>query len=100
MHPDDTVLFSSGKNIAVVADKLNHDLATLDHFFNDNSLIVNFKKSKTEFIFFGSHQKLAKNSTVYITMNGREIIETENYKYLGVTLDKNLNLQNHIDNFH
>ena len=29
-----------------------------------------------------------------------KISETENYKYLGVTLDKNLNLQSYVDNIH
>ena len=33
-------------------------------------------------------------------MNGRKIIESENYKYFGAILDKNLNLQSHIDNRH
>ena len=55
LYADDTVIFASGKNSAVVAEKLNHDLATLGNFFNDNSLVVNFKQSKTEFLLFGSN---------------------------------------------
>ena len=62
----------------VVAEELNHDLATLGNFFNDNSLVVNYKKFKTEFRFFGSHQRLSKNNT----MNGEKISETENCKVM------------------
>ena len=80
-----------------MAGKLNHDLTTLGNFFDDNSLVVNYKKSKTEFLLFGSHQRLSKNITVESL---RKISETQNYKYLGVTLDKNLNLQSHVYNIH
>ena len=100
LYADDTVIFASGKNSAVVAEKLNHDLVTLGNFFNDNSLVVNFKQSKTEFLLFGSNKRLSRNNTVNITMNGEKICETESYKYLGMTLDKNLNLQSHVHNIH
>ena len=78
---DNTVIFAAGKNSAVVANKLNHDLATLENTFIDNSLIVNFKKTKTEFVPF--YEKLSGTSTVEIIMNWRKTIESENYKYLG-----------------
>ena len=100
LYADDTVIFTSGKNSAVVAEKLNHDLATLGSFFNDNSLVVNYRKTKTEFLHFGSHKRLSKNNTIDITMNGEKISEIENYKYLGVKLDKKWNLQSHVDNIH
>ena len=93
LYADDTVIFTSEKNSAVVAEKLNHRLATLGAFFNDNSLVVHHKKPKTEFLLFGNHQRLSKNNTVDITMNGEKISKTESYKYLGVTLDNNLNRQ-------
>ena len=79
--------------------KLKHDLTTLGNFFDDNSF-VNYKKSKTDFLLFGSRQRLSKNIIADINMNGEKISETQNYKYLGVTLDKNLNLQSHFDNTH
>ena len=69
-----------------MAEKLNHNLITLGNFFDDNSLVVNYKKSKTEFLLFGNHQRLSTNITVDITMNGEKISEIENCKYLGVTL--------------
>ena len=60
------VIFVWGKHSAVVPDKQNHDLATLGYFINDNSLIVTFKKSKTEYLLFGSHHKLAKTALLIL----------------------------------
>ena len=60
LYVDDTVIFTSGKNSAVVAEKLNHEFTTFGNFFDDNSHVVNFKKSKTELLLFGSHQRLSK----------------------------------------
>ena len=60
------------KSSAVVAEKINHGLKTLDNFFDHNSL-VNYKKSKTEVLLFDSHQKLPKITTIDITMNGKKI---------------------------
>ena len=73
VYADDTVIFASGKNSAAMAEKLYHDLATLGNFFNDNSLVVNYKKSKTEFLLFGSHKRLSRNNTVNTTMNGKNL---------------------------
>ena len=76
LYADDTVIFTSAKSSAVVAEKLNHDLTTLGNFFDDNSLVVIYKISKPEFLLFGSHQRLSKNTTVHITMNSEKISET------------------------
>ena len=76
LYADDTVISTLGQNSAVVAEKLNHDFTTLRNFFNDNSLVVNYKTSRTEFLLFGSHQRLSKNITVDNTMNGEKISET------------------------
>ena len=100
LYADDTVIFTSEKNSAVVAEKLYHDLVNHENFFIDNSLVGNYKKSKTEVLLFDSHQELSKNNTVDITMNGEKISVTENYIYLGVALDRYLNLQSHVENIH
>ena len=60
-------------------------------------ITLNYKKSKTEFVLFGSHQKLAKTDTIEINMTGQKIVESDRYKYLGIILDKNLNLLSQFD---
>ena len=97
LYADDTVIFTSGKNSAVVAEELKHDLTGLRNIFDDNSLVVNYRKSNTEFLPFGSHKRLSKNATVDITMNGEKFSETEIYIYLGITFDRNSKLQSHDD---
>ena len=51
---------------------------------------------KTVFILFGYRNKLDKFRTSYVTILGSTIPESPNVKYLEVTLDKNLNLKEHI----
>ena len=94
------LLYLHQEKTAVVAEKLNHDLTTLGNFFDESSPVANFKKSTVEFLPCGSHQRLSKNTTVDIIMNGEKISETKSYKYLGVTFDKNVNLQSYFDNLH
>ena len=69
-----------------MGEKINHGLTTLGNFFDHNSL-VNYKKSKTGFLLFDSHQKLPKNNTIDITMKGKKISDPENCKYLDVIFD-------------
>ena len=64
-----------------------------------NNLVLNFKKGKTECVMFGTSQKLSKVSDIgplNITVNGSKINESATYKYLGVTLDKNLTFSEHL----
>ena len=51
---------------------------------------------KTEFIMFGYRNQLGKCKTSYITISGSTIPKSSSVKYLGVTLDENLNLKEHI----
>ena len=92
LYADDNVIFTSDKNSKEVAEKLNDDLKYLNDFFVENKMVVNLKKSKTEFVLFGSHQKLAKADEIEINMNNQKIVESDRYEYLGMQLDKNLNL--------
>ena len=93
---DDTVIFTSDKNSKEVAKKLNDDLKCLGGFFVENNLVVNLKKSKTEFVLFGNHQKLAKADEIdfrsRLIVIIKKIVESDRYEYLGMQLDKNLNL--------
>ena len=51
---------------------------------------------KTEFIMFGYRNQLAKCTTSYVTISDSTIPKSPSVKYLGVTLDENLNLKEHI----
>ena len=92
LYADDTVIFASDKNSKEAAEKLNNDLKYLGGFFVENNLVVNLKKSKTEFVLFGSHQKLAKADEIEVSINNQKIVKSDRYEYLGMQLDKNLNM--------
>ena len=92
LYADDTVIFTSDKNSKEVPEKLNNDLKYLGGFFVENNLVVNLKKSKTEFMLFGSHQKLAKADEIKVNINNHKIVKSDRYEYLGVQLDDNLNM--------
>ena len=52
------------------------------------------RKGKIECILFGTSQR-TKNKTLDVVHHHRTLSETNSYKYLGVQLDKNLNIRDH-----
>ena len=62
-----------------------------------NNLVANLKRTKTECVLFGTRQRTSKSAPLEIKMNGQSITESKNYEYLGVTLDKNLNFNEHLE---
>ena len=63
----------------------------------ENHLIINFNKGKTEFVMYDTAQKLAKADTCSISINGNQINQPDEYEYLDTTLDKKLPLKSHIN---
>lgn len=47
-------------------------------------MIVNSKKTKTECVLFGTHQRTSKAKSMEIKMNGVDVTESTFYRYLGV----------------
>ena len=70
---------------------LNTDADLVNHWIRENCLFLNLKKGKTEFILYGSPQKLAKQQKCSISIDGVEVKEADQYEYLGITLHKHLN---------
>ena len=66
----------------------------LEHGYNPRKR----NKGKTEFVLYGSHPKLSKQSKMDIKIYNQTINETKSYKYLGVDLDNHLNLHQYFEN--
>ena len=100
LYADDTVIFTSGKTCELIEELLNADMVRIGEWFNDNNLVVNMKKNKSECILFGTSRKLltTRNSTrgLNVIINGTTLTETTSYKYLGVKMDNNLNFTEHL----
>ena len=98
-YADDTVVFVSGSSLDEIERKLNHDLQHLKAWFDENELLVNLKKGKTESMVFGTAKRLSKTekNEMKVEVNGTPIAGTSSYKYLGVYLDQTLNFAIHFE---
>ena len=60
------------------------------------SMHLKLNPDNTEFIMFGYRSQLVKCTTSYVIISDSTIPKSPSVKYLGVTLDENLNLKEHI----
>ena len=58
LYADDTVMFTSDKDSKRIEETLNTEFNKVATWFTNNNLVLNLKKTKTEFVLFGTHQKL------------------------------------------
>ena len=100
-YADDTVLYIAGKDIQSIQTKLSKDMDSLADWLRENELIINLKKGKTEFLLFGTAQRIAKHSEplkVSVSSPSPTVIATTKvYKYLGVYVGSLLNLNSDFD---
>jgi hypothetical protein len=61
VYADDTVLHYAHKEVSIIEEKLTEDLSRLLEWFEQNELMVNLKKGKTECTLFGTGKNLSKN---------------------------------------
>ena len=95
-YADDTVLFTHGKNIDEIEKSLQIDLDSLNSWCSDNGLFINSKKTK--YMVFGSKSKLADARDLSLTIENTNLERAVNYTYLGITLDEQLNYEQHAGN--
>ena len=95
---DDTILYVSHSDIYTIETILNKEMERLYTYFHENELVLNLKKGKTETMLFGTSKRLSMSSksSLNISYNGSNILETNSYTYLGNVLDPCLTLN---DNF-
>ena len=98
-YADDTVLFTLSKCVHDIERRLNEDINSVHRWLNENELILNLKKGKTESMLFGTGKKLSLlgGKQLEIHVDGNLINSTTTYKYLGVHLDPSLTLATHFD---
>ena len=94
IYADDTVLYFSSKDILDIEKKLNSDLQALSTWLDNNDLVANLKKGKTECMLFGTPQRIAKQESteLNVTFKNSRVNSTTSYKYLGVELNNHLNM--------
>ena len=92
LFADDTNIFYSAINIDDVTTVVNNELKQLGLWFRANKLSLNV--NKTNFIMFNNKKQL--RTDVHIVLNGTNIEQVTNTKFLGVTIDENLTWREHI----
>ena len=97
LYADDAVIYCVHKTCDIIESQLNTDIDQVAHWLAKNNLVANLKRTKTECVLFGTSQRPSKSAPLEIKMNGHSITESKNYEYLGVTLDKNLNFNEHLE---
>ena len=99
MYADDTVIYYSHKDIEVIEKKLQDDLASITSWLQQNQLIINMKKGKTESMLFGTGKRLStlNDRQMNLECNGSKVNFTSHYKYLGAHLRPSLNMNDHVN---
>ena len=92
---DDTCIFHSSKKLKSLETELNFDLKRCCEWLKANRLSLNVDKSK--FICFHSNRRVIDYNKFSIKLNGKKLNPTDNVKYLGIYIDKNLNWDYHIN---
>ena len=95
---DDTSLLSSIEYSMPISDNnmnelINIELCNICNWLAVNKLSVNV--SKTKFMVFHPHQKDVKGQIPNLKINDSDIELVENFYFLGIQLNKNLNWKNH-----
>ena len=77
---------------------LQQDLNYLQIWARENRLSIH--PIKTEAVLFGTHQRIAVNNELNLVLGNACVKRVQHYKYLGITLDANLNFHEHVDRLH
>ena len=98
MYADDTVIYCAGKDIESIENVLTKELEHVARYFDENELVINLKKGKTEVMLFGTAKRRSlQNRQLNITYRDAPINNSNEYTYLGYTLDNSLTLKGLFD---
>ena len=98
MYADDTVIYVHGKQKDIIEKLLQEDLQQIASYFDENELIINLKKGKTETMIFGTAKRLFYTEQhLDISFKGQKINNVTEYKYLGNIVDQNLNFNENFE---
>ena len=97
LYADDTVLYLSDSivNIKDATDRPCADLVSFKQWCDKNKLTLNVKKNK--YVIFGLKSQTRKVVDHSVKIGNIRIERVHSYKYLGITLDMNLNFKKHLE---
>ena len=96
LYADDTVLYFSDANPLKVQRSLQEDLDRMYGWMCDNRLSLNCEK--TVCMLIGNRKMLNKHNALALSVNTRKLEQVPHTKYLGITVDEELNWNLQVDN--
>ena len=93
LFADDTFLCNQNTDITVLEKETNTEIEKVYNWLVSNKLTLNISKSK--FMLISNKKSIKKDFCVSI--DGSPLEKCDEYKYLGVIIDKNLNWKSHIE---
>ena len=97
LYADDAVIYFSDRSASIIQKELNEEVNQVDTWGIDNKLIINSNIAKTECVLFGTNRNTTKTESFEISMNGCSIPNVGKSEYLGVVMDKSLNLTGNLE---
>ena len=94
LFADDTNIFMSDKSLSVLNCRVNSELCKISKWFRNNKLSLNVKK--TNFMLFTSAKSRTLHEPFTIKIDGRNVEQVTETKFLGVIITENLTWDKHI----
>ena len=77
----DTMVYVPDKDVDTIQNELNKAIDAAADWLDENELIINLKKGKTECLLFGTAKRLAKlNQPFTQPYRGHTLMETKDYR--------------------
>lgn len=80
MYPDDTIIYTSNKNSLEIEKTLTSEMVNSFKWLDDNKLLINLKKGKTESILFGTTKRRLTTAPLKVHYKDKLINAVETYK--------------------
>ena len=94
LYADDTVLYMANRDFVKTTAMMQKDLDALSLWCVNNGISMNV--DKTKLMLFGQPKKIKELPAFDVVYNGSPIRTVSTYKYLGVTMDSQLNFNMHV----
>ena len=94
LYADDIALYCSHEQTSIISKKLQRDLNKIAIFLKNLNLIISDSKTRTMLIAPTPNTKCVMDK---LTLNYKELEETDCFKYLGNLIDNNLTWKNQVN---
>ena len=95
LYADDTVLYTSNKNFELSVSYMQSDINSISNWCDTNGIFINSEKTKV--MVLGSKNTLKQIPSLEVKLGSAQLKQVSTYKYLGITIDCQLNYGLHVN---